>query len=189
MAVERIYTVPLRHGFRTAARYRKTNRAMTTLITFMERHMKSDDVRIGQHLNRYLWKNGARNPPPRVTVKATKDDEGVVRVELEGKAYAESAKARPKQEAESLKDRITQSFGGKEQGEKRPDEKDAKPATPPPAQKAPAKQATAAQAEKPAPAPSPAAKQPAAKKPAPAAPSSDSDAKPAKKPSKPAQNE
>ncbi len=112
MTMERTYTVPLRKGFRKAPRYRKTNRAVATLIAFIERHMKSDDVRIGQHLNHFLWANGARNPPPRVTVTAQKDDDGVVRVELEGKEYKESARAKPKEEATTLKDKLTQTLTG-----------------------------------------------------------------------------
>jgi type III secretory pathway component EscV len=51
--------------------------------------MKSDDVKIGKNLNDHVWKHGIRNPPSKVTVSATKDDEGVVRVELEGESYVD----------------------------------------------------------------------------------------------------
>ncbi|RME31179.1 hypothetical protein D6789_03540 [Candidatus Woesearchaeota archaeon] len=158
--MERTYTIPLRRGFRNAARYKKTNRAVATLIAFIERHMKSDDVRVGQHLNSFLWKNGARNPPPRVTVTAVKDDDGVVRVELEGKKYKESVKPKPKEESGTLKDKIAQTLGGK----KGADESEAeKQGTEKPAEKkavSPKKpqQASAAQ-------PSPQAAKPATKSP------------------------
>lgn len=162
--IERNYTVPLRHGFRNAARYRKTNRAVATLVAFLKRHMKSDDVKVGQHLNEELWKRGARNPPPRVRIIATKDDKGVVRAELQGKQFKESVKPTPKQEADSLKDRLTEKIAGKPKPgeEKAEDAKDAKPAA---AKQTPATAGAAAPApSKPAPKP---AEKSAAPKPSP----------------------
>jgi hypothetical protein len=51
--------------------------------------MKSDDVKIGKNLNDHIWQNGIRNPPSKVKVIAIKDNEGTVRVELEGKQYVD----------------------------------------------------------------------------------------------------
>lgn len=113
MKMERIYTIPLRQAFRKVARYRKTNKAVSTLKLFLQKHMKSEDVRIGQHLNLFLWKKGIKNPPPRVTVKAVKDDEGVVRAELEGLQYKETEKSVAKlEEGNSLTEKLASKIGG-----------------------------------------------------------------------------
>lgn len=112
--LERTYTVPLRSAFRNAAPHRKTNRAVGALRAFLAKHMKSEDVRLGQHLNAFLWAKGIKSPPPRVTVKAVKDSEGTVRAELEGKTYKESVKPLPKDEGTgTIQDKISSAIGGK----------------------------------------------------------------------------
>ncbi|MBR9693136.1 hypothetical protein GOV07_04390 [Candidatus Woesearchaeota archaeon] len=129
--LERIYTIPLRSSFRKAPRYKKTNRAVKAVQIFLKKHMKSEDVRMGQHLNLLLWQNGIKNPPPRVTVKAVKDEEGVVRAELEGKAWKESVKPMAKEEEPStLKDKLTSTLGGKKIDEEEKTEE--QPGTPQP---------------------------------------------------------
>ncbi len=148
--LERTYTVPLRAAFRNAPSYRKANRAVKELRAFLARHMKSEDVRLGQHVNDFLWRHGIANPPPRVTVRAVKDEEDVVRAELEGKEYKESVRPIPKEEEPgTLKERL---LGKKEdEGEEKPEK--AKPAPEKPAkaeQPAPDKSAPAKPAEKPA---------------------------------------
>ena len=80
--LEREYNVPLRREFLKSPRYKRTNRAVSALRAFISKHMKSDDVSLGRHLNNKLWENGIKNPPHKVTVLATKDDSGKVTVEL-----------------------------------------------------------------------------------------------------------
>ncbi|MFP4656455.1 MAG: 50S ribosomal protein L31e [Candidatus Woesearchaeota archaeon] len=80
--LEREYNVPLRREFLKAPRYKRTNRAVSALKTFISRHMKSDDVSLGKHLNNKLWENGIKNPPGKVAIKVTKDDSGKVMAEL-----------------------------------------------------------------------------------------------------------
>lgn len=123
--LERVYTIPLRSAFRNAASHRKTNKAVKALREFLMKHMKSEDVRLGQHLNQFLWKHGIKNPPARVTVKAIKDEDGVVRAELEGKMFKESVRPIAKEEEpSSLKEKLVDKLGGKK-------DDDASPATPP----------------------------------------------------------
>ncbi len=73
MAEERIYTIPLRKEFIKAPSYRKTKRALSAIKQFLARHMKAEEVKIGKYLNLELWKNGRKNPPPRIKIKAIKD--------------------------------------------------------------------------------------------------------------------
>ncbi|RMF05327.1 hypothetical protein D6764_05020, partial [Candidatus Woesearchaeota archaeon] len=80
--MERIYNVPLRKEFQKAPIHKRTPKAVKALREFMQKHMKSDTIIIGSHLNELLWKNGIKNPPHHVKVKAVKDDAGKVTVEL-----------------------------------------------------------------------------------------------------------
>ena len=45
---------------------------------FAEKHMKSNVVKLDQELNRHVWKKGKANPPRRLRVRMTKDEDGVV---------------------------------------------------------------------------------------------------------------
>jgi large subunit ribosomal protein L31e len=74
---ERFYTVPLGKT-RYAPYYRRSTRAIRLLRSFFTRHMKAERVIITKDLNEQIWTNGIRNPPRRVKVRATKDDEGNV---------------------------------------------------------------------------------------------------------------
>jgi large subunit ribosomal protein L31e len=144
--LERTYTIPLRASFRNAAQYRKTNKAVSAVKIFLKKHMKATDVKMGQHLNLFLWKDGIKSPPPRVTVHAVKDDDGVVRAELEGKTYKESVKPNPKEEASNFKDKLVDKLAGKEKPEEKADtpkteSKDAPVAKSAPAKAAPVKDA------------------------------------------------
>ena len=85
--MERTYNVPLRKGFINKAKYKKTKKAVSTLKEFLSKHMKSDKILIGKHLNQHLWKHGIKNPPHHVKVTVTKDDNGTVKAELLGFKY------------------------------------------------------------------------------------------------------
>ncbi len=77
----RIYTVPLRRAFE-APRYRRTKVAVRLIREFATRHMKSEEVKLDEELNRYLWSRGIRNPPRRVKLEMEKDKDGVVSIRL-----------------------------------------------------------------------------------------------------------
>ena len=115
--LERIYTVPLRKAYVNSPPYKKANRAVRALREFLAKHMKSEDVRLGAHVNEFIWAKGIKSPPPRVTVKAVRDAEGVVRAEMEGKVYKESVKSLPKEEANTLQEKISEKLGGKKRAE------------------------------------------------------------------------
>jgi large subunit ribosomal protein L31e len=82
--LERTYNVPLRREFLKVPRYKRTKKAVSAMKDYLSKHMKSEDVRLGKHLNEELWKHGIRNPPHHVKVTVQKDEKGVVRAELFG---------------------------------------------------------------------------------------------------------
>jgi large subunit ribosomal protein L31e len=75
-----------------APRYKRSKRAMTALKAFIAKHMKSQNVKIGRHLNEFVWENGIKNPPHHVKINAVKEDDGIVKAELFGFKYEEMTK-------------------------------------------------------------------------------------------------
>jgi large subunit ribosomal protein L31e len=63
-------------------RYRRTDRVVNMIRDFAKKHMKSDDVKLDQDLNRQIWKRGKANPPRRARLRMVKDDDGTVVVSL-----------------------------------------------------------------------------------------------------------
>ncbi len=101
--LERQYTIPLRRAFLKAPSYRKTKRAVNEIIYFLQKHMKSDDIKIGTHLNLKLWERGRKNPPPRVKVKVLKKD-NIVYVELPNFDYSLPKDKKEKKKKEEVKE-------------------------------------------------------------------------------------
>ncbi|MBU0457749.1 MAG: 50S ribosomal protein L31e [Nanoarchaeota archaeon] len=101
-AIERTYNVPLRKEFMKVPVWRKTKKAVAALRQFLERHMKSDNIKIGKEVNDLLWKHGIKNPPHHIKVNVTKDDKGVVKAELFG-AKKKTAKKKETKKKEEKK--------------------------------------------------------------------------------------
>ena|SRR3989338_5159801 len=91
--LERVYVIPLRQETLKVPPFRKANKAAKAIREFISKHMKSDNVTIGKYLNLQVWKHGAKNPPHKVKVNASKDDKGKVVVEIVG-----APKEKPKEE-------------------------------------------------------------------------------------------
>src|ERR671919_3110612 len=75
--VSRIYTINLGKAQLTPS-YRRTDRVVNMIREFASRHMKTDEVKLDQELNRQVWKKGKANPPRRLRVRMIKDEDGVV---------------------------------------------------------------------------------------------------------------
>ena len=114
VTLERTYIIPLSRELLKVPYYRKAKKAVRTVRAFMQKHMKSPDVLIGRHLNMKLWQHGIKNPPKNVKVSATKDDKGVVRVELFGapidapKKKEEKKTAKPAQDIKPVSEKTEQ---------------------------------------------------------------------------------
>jgi large subunit ribosomal protein L31e len=83
----RVYTINLGKAWITP-QYKRTNRVINMIKEFAKKHMKTEEIKIDQDLNRQLWKRGKTNPPRKVRVKMVKDEDGVVIVS----SYEESSK-------------------------------------------------------------------------------------------------
>lgn len=101
IVLERAYVIPLSRETLKMPPFKKAKKAVKTVKEFISRHMKSKDVLIGKYLNLKIWENGARNPPNKVKVNASKDDKGKVFVEIVGapkEAKIEAKKSTKKEE-------------------------------------------------------------------------------------------
>ncbi|MBM3199848.1 hypothetical protein FJZ53_02835 [Candidatus Woesearchaeota archaeon] len=96
---DRTYNIPLRKEWQKVPIHSRTPKAVRAVRAFMQRHMKSEDVRLGKYLNEELWKSGNRRPPHHVSVTAevVDDKEGkYVKVELVGAPEEEKPKEEKK---------------------------------------------------------------------------------------------
>ncbi|MBU0471166.1 MAG: 60S ribosomal protein L31 [Nanoarchaeota archaeon] len=116
--LEREYNVPLRREWLKVPRHKRSKKAAKALREFLQKHMKSDDVKLGMHVNEHIWKHGIKNPPHHVKVKVQKYDDGVVKAELEGKEFKEAVKSKPKEEKpQGLKGKLQKVLGKDEKEE------------------------------------------------------------------------
>jgi large subunit ribosomal protein L31e len=129
---ERIYTVPLKEA-RNAQRYRRSEKAMMVLKAFAVRHMKASSVKVDVAVNQAIWARGIKNPPNRIRVKMTKDDEGLVTItmaDIDAKAEAKKARAEAKAAAKEMKKEETSKVQTVEEAAPEPEpeaEKESKP--------------------------------------------------------------
>jgi large subunit ribosomal protein L31e len=111
--LERTYVVPLRKGFVKTPRWKRAKRAVSILRIFLQKHTKRDDVKIGMHLNEFMWKHGIKNPPHHVKVDVWIEDD-YAKAELHGQKFKEAVKMKKKEdEPKTLKDKLTAKLGAK----------------------------------------------------------------------------
>ncbi len=77
----RVYTINLGKAWLTPE-YKRTDRVVNMIREFAQKHMKSEEIKLDQYLNRQIWSRGKTNPPRKVRVKMAKDEDGVVTVSL-----------------------------------------------------------------------------------------------------------
>ncbi|AEG18856.1 50S ribosomal protein L31e [Methanobacterium paludis] len=79
--MERIYVIPLR-DVKRVPRTKRSPRAARYVREFLQKHMKSDDVKLDSSVNEKIWERGIQKIPPKIKVKAIKDEDGSVSVTL-----------------------------------------------------------------------------------------------------------
>ena len=103
----RTYTVPLRKEYLKTPKWRRAEKAVSTLRSFVGRHSKIEEIKIGRWVNESIWKRGAKNPPSRVRVdvKRVADSVTVELSELPKKAKTkeipEQVEEKPKKDAKT----------------------------------------------------------------------------------------
>lgn len=72
----RIYTIPLRDVKKTS-RLRRAKRAVAYVKEFMQKHMKTKEVKISPELNKILWARGITHVASKIKVQALKTEKFV----------------------------------------------------------------------------------------------------------------
>ncbi len=79
--MERIYVIPLRK-VKEAPRTVRAPKAVRVVKEFLQKHMKSEEIKLDASVNEKLWERGIQKIPPKIKVKAVKDEDGSVAVTL-----------------------------------------------------------------------------------------------------------
>ena len=77
--MERVFTVPLRDVKKTP-RSKRVQKAVRFIRSYVSKHMKSEDVKLSEALNKQLWERGIQNIPSKIEVKASTSEDGGVLV-------------------------------------------------------------------------------------------------------------
>jgi large subunit ribosomal protein L31e len=102
---EKVFIIPIWKKVIKTPKYKRAKKAISIIKEFAARHMKTDEVKIGRHLNLRIWENGIKSPPHKVKVRITKKD-AVATVELfDAPAEKKQEKKKEKKEAKEEKDR------------------------------------------------------------------------------------
>lgn len=79
--LERTYVIPLRDAYE-ASRRRRAKRAINIIREFAMRHMKSEEVKLSNGVNKLVWSRGIEKPPRKIKVVMRKDKNGIIKVML-----------------------------------------------------------------------------------------------------------
>ncbi|MDI6655593.1 MAG: 50S ribosomal protein L31e [Candidatus Hydrothermarchaeota archaeon] len=74
--MERIYVIPLGDVRKVPSRKRSAN-AVRFVQAFLAKNMKGN-IKLDKALNEKLWEKGMRSIPPRIKVRATKQEDGSI---------------------------------------------------------------------------------------------------------------
>jgi len=96
--LERIYTINLGKVLLSPSNQR-AKRAINMIREFASKHMKSENIKIEEEISHLVWARGIRNPPRKIRVKITKDDDGNIIVST----YQEEKKIEEKPKKEEKK--------------------------------------------------------------------------------------
>jgi large subunit ribosomal protein L31e len=102
---EKIFTINLRNAISKVAKWNKSKRSAYFVRDFLKRHMKGDEIKIGQSITEEIWKRGDQNPPSKIRIKAIETEEGegeekkkIIKAEMLGVVFPEELKKEKKKE-------------------------------------------------------------------------------------------
>ena len=73
--LERNYIIPLKKEMLKVPTYRRAKKAINTIRSFLKKHMKVEDIRLGNYLNEEVHSRGRKHPPSKVSIRVTKFEE------------------------------------------------------------------------------------------------------------------
>ncbi len=103
MPEEKIFNIPLREAFEKP-RTKRAKIATNIVRKFLMKHMKSENVKIGDSINKEIWKRGIQKPPRKIRVHAIKEED-IVYAELLGVEIKTPSKEELKKKEEKKKEK------------------------------------------------------------------------------------
>jgi len=103
MPEEKIFNIPLRDAFERP-RTRRAKIATDIVRKFLTRHMKSENIKIGNSINKEIWKRGIQKPPRKIRIHVLKE-ENTVYAELLGVEIKTPSKEELKKKEEKKKEK------------------------------------------------------------------------------------
>ncbi|MEE8403572.1 MAG: 50S ribosomal protein L31e [Candidatus Hydrothermarchaeaceae archaeon] len=79
--MERIFVIPLR-DVKKVPKSKRVQKAVKYIRKYVSKHMKTEDVKLSDGLNKLIWKRGIREIPSKIEVKASTSEDGGVLVTL-----------------------------------------------------------------------------------------------------------
>jgi len=79
--MERVFVIPLRE-VKKAPKSKRVQKAVKYIQGYVSKHMKSEDVKLSDAVNKLIWERGIRKLPSRIEVKASTTEDGGVLVNL-----------------------------------------------------------------------------------------------------------
>jgi len=117
--LERLYTIPLRKDWLKSPKYRRSKKSISVIRSYISKHMKNPDVKIGSMLNQEILKRGKNSPPHKVRVKAIRyDDPSFVQVDMPTAKFVEPLTEEEKKKAKKV-EKVEETKEEKTQEEKK----------------------------------------------------------------------
>ncbi len=104
-SIEKVYNIPLRKGWLSEPRQKRSNRAIRDIKAFVLKNTKTADAKLSAGVNEAVFERGFRKPPGKIKVEVTGDSESV-QVKLPGEVIEERVKKKTGGVA-GLRDRLT----------------------------------------------------------------------------------
>src|SRR3989338_5267476 len=95
MADEKIFIISLRKEVLKTPIYKRAKKAISTVKNYIKKHLKVEEVKLGENLNKKIWEKGSKKPPGKIKVKAIKE-ENLAKVELPEFPFPERKKKEEK---------------------------------------------------------------------------------------------
>ena len=120
--LERNYIIPLRKKISKTARWKRAKKSVSEIKSFIKKHMKCENVKIGKELNELIWERGGKKVPSKVNVFAVKEED-VTKVNLAG---IEEKKEEKKDKKKEEKPKEVKEEKKKEEPKKEPKKEEVK---------------------------------------------------------------
>lgn len=79
--MERVYVIPLRK-VKDVPRTIRAPKAVRVVKEYLQKHMKAEEIKLDASVNEKIWERGIQKVPPKIKVKAVKEEDGSVAVTL-----------------------------------------------------------------------------------------------------------